>query len=271
MSRDLNINLDAGPDPNTPYIEQELSTPIYTGAQRSRLNFIIKILSWQSRHKVSDIAMDDLLKLVRDDIVPKGKDNKGVDIINNIPKTRAEARKVIRDVGFDYVVIDACPCDEFIYYGEREQQLQKCPREGCGLSRYRTDLKATKVPRKKFHYFPITPRLLAFFRSPNYAPLMQWAGSHRSEGDWIRYPQDGMAWKRLETLCPFIKQDPRNVVLGIATDGFNPFGHNSASHSTWPLLLVIYNLPPELAIKAQNILLALIIPGKSSYVCFSYI
>lgn len=115
MSRGLNIDLERGPDPDAPYIEQQAATPIYTGAQCSRLNFIIKILSWQARHKVSDVAVDDLLKIIREDVVPKGQDNRGRGIKNNIPATRGEARKVIRDVGYDYVVINACPCDEFIY------------------------------------------------------------------------------------------------------------------------------------------------------------
>lgn len=89
--------------------------------------------------------MDDLLKVIREDVVPKGKDNRGHDIENNIPTTRAEARKVIRDVGFDYVVIDACPCDQFIYHGEGRQNLTQCPREQCGLSRYWPDTQADNV------------------------------------------------------------------------------------------------------------------------------
>jgi hypothetical protein len=66
----------------------------------------------------------------------------------------------------------------------------------------------------------------------------------------------------LEELYPFLKQDCRNVVFGLATDGFNPFGHNSASHSTWPVVLILYNMPPEMAIKSQNLMLSMIVPGK---------
>lgn len=245
-------------------MEQQASTPIYTGSKRSRLVFIIKLLSWQARHKVSDIAMDDILKTIREDVVPKGRDSRGNVIENNIPVSRAEARKVIREVGFDYEIIDACPCDNFLYYGVANAALTQCPKEDCKLSRYRTDLKTKNVPRKKMHYFPITPRLLGLFRSPKYSRLMQWAGNNRSDNEWLRYPQDGLAWKRLEDLCPFLKEDFRNVVVGLATDGFNPFGNNSASHSTWPIALILYNLPPEMAIKAQHLLLTVLIPGKQS-------
>jgi hypothetical protein len=78
---------------------------------------------------------------------------------------------------------------------------------------------------------------------------------------------------QLKYLCPFLRQDFRNVVFGLATDGFNPFGSNSASHSTWPVILVIYNFPPDMAIKAQNLMLSMIIPGmlckcfQDSYYC----
>jgi hypothetical protein len=261
----MDIDLERGPRADAPYLEQQASTAIYTGVfleKKSRLNIIIKYLCWQARHKISDTAMDELFKLLHDDIVPKGKDSKDKVIQNNMPTSRAEARRVIREVGFDYVIIDACPCDETLYYGPRNGHLQSCPNEKCGLSRYRTDRKSLKVPRKKMHYFPIAPRLQALFRSPKYSKLMQWAGNNRSSDGWLRYPQDGTTWKRLEDLCPFLREDFRNVVFGLATNGFNPFGNNSASHSTWPVILVIYNLPPELAIKAQHLLLSMIIPGE---------
>lgn len=261
MAGSFDIDIERGPLPDASFIEQQASTAVYTGAKQSRLTMIIKFLSWQARHKVSDVAMDDLFRIINEDIIPKGVDAKGRNIENHMPSARSEARIVIRDVGFDYITIDACPCDEFLYHGPEKSKLTECPREQCKLSRYRTDMKTHKIPRKKMHYFPITPRLLALFRSPKYSRLMQWAGSHRSEDGWLRYPQDSSAWKRLEALCPFLLRDPRNVVFGLATDGFNPYGHNSASHSTWPFMLVLYNLPPELAIKAQNILLTIIIPG----------
>jgi len=31
--------------------------------------------------------------------------------------------------------------------------------------------------------------------------------------------------------------------LGLIADGFNPFRSMSTSHSTWPVMLVPYNLP----------------------------
>jgi GTP cyclohydrolase FolE2 len=118
----IDVDLHRGPRAEAPYIEQQASILIYTGefqSTPSRLNIIIKYLSWQARHKVSDVAIDELFQSLREDIVPTGKDVKGNDIVNNMPSSRSEARKVIKEVGFDYVVIDACPCDQTLYYGDR--------------------------------------------------------------------------------------------------------------------------------------------------------
>ncbi|KAH7867092.1 hypothetical protein Vadar_028768 [Vaccinium darrowii] len=55
--------------------------------------------------------------------------------------------------------------------------------------------------------------------------------------------------------------NPRNLRLGLATDGFNPFSNLSSTYSCWPVMLVTYNLPPWLWMKRENVLLALLIPG----------
>ncbi|KAG0567767.1 hypothetical protein KC19_7G158900 [Ceratodon purpureus] len=105
----LDINLERGSNPNSTYKEQQVSIPIYTGSNCSKLDFTNEMLSWQVRHKITDIAMDELFKLVRD-IVPQGRNAKGNLIENNIPVNRAEARsevifaelrKLLREIGVD--------------------------------------------------------------------------------------------------------------------------------------------------------------------------
>jgi hypothetical protein len=56
--------------------------------------------------------------------------------------------------------------------------------------------------------------------------------------------------------------DPRNIKFGLATDGFNPFSDKTCIWSTWPVMLLVYNLPPLMATKWSFMLLALLIPGK---------
>src|SRR4051794_39556983 len=55
--------------------------------------------------------------------------------------------------------------------------------------------------------------------------------------------------------------DARNLRFGLSIDGFNPFGEQSCSHSTWPVTLCIYNLPPWLCMKRKFIMMPVLIQG----------
>lgn len=55
--------------------------------------------------------------------------------------------------------------------------------------------------------------------------------------------------------------DIRNVRLGLASDGFNPFGLMSTNYSVWPVVLIPYNMPPWMCMKTPNFIISLIIPG----------
>jgi hypothetical protein len=50
----------------------------------------------------------------------------------------------------------------------------------------------------------------------------------------------------------------------LSSDGFNPFRTMSISHSTWPVVLVNYNLPPWMSMKPEYFMLSLLIPGPES-------
>ncbi|GKC36549.1 transposon protein, CACTA, En/Spm sub-class, partial [Tanacetum coccineum] len=55
---------------------------------------------------------------------------------------------------------------------------------------------------------------------------MRWHKEKRVRNDNIaRHPADTEAWKHLDKIDPPFARDPRNIRLGLATDGFNPFGN----------------------------------------------
>lgn len=60
---------------------------------------------------------------------------------------------------------------------------------------------------------------------------------------------------------PDFAAEPRNLRLGLASDGFNPFAQQSTKYSIWPVMLVNYNVPPWQSIKNGHIFLTMIIPG----------
>jgi hypothetical protein len=79
----------------------------------------------------------------------------------------------------------------------------------------------------------------------------------------LRHPTDGDAWKKFDMKHPEFATDPRNLMLGLATDGFNPFGSMSNLYSMWPVLVTPYNLPPWACTEQSNCILSLVIPGPT--------
>ncbi|KAI5311777.1 hypothetical protein L3X38_040950 [Prunus dulcis] len=57
--------------------------------------------------------------------------------------------------------------------------------------------------------------------STHTATDMRWHKEKRVDDDVMRHPADGEAWKEFDRTFPEFAADPRNVRLGLATDGFN--------------------------------------------------
>jgi hypothetical protein len=79
--------------------------------------------------------------------------------------------------------------------------------------------------------------------------------------DKLRHPADGRQWRKIEREFLRFAGDARNLWFGLSTDGMNPFGEQSCSHSTWPVTLCIYNLPPWLCMKRKLIMMPVLIQG----------
>ncbi|XP_060673255.1 uncharacterized protein LOC132803758 [Ziziphus jujuba] len=94
---------------------------------------------------------------------------------------------------------------------------------------------------------------------------MRWHKEKRPNTNGVlRHPADGEAWKHFDEQYPIFAMDPRNVRLGAATDGFNPFSNMSTSYSMWPVMLVPYNLPPWKCMKETFSMMSLLIPGPTA-------
>jgi hypothetical protein len=71
-----------------------------------------------------------------------------------------------------------------------------------------------------------------------------------------------MSWKQINDKWPNFSNDSRNVRLGLALDQVNPFGDLSSCNSTWPMIILNYNLLLWLIIKRHFMMLALLILSK---------
>ena len=91
--------------------------------------------------------------------------------------------------------------------------------------------------------------------------LQQHKEEHKEDG-MICHPTDSIQWRNIDSRDPEFANDPRNIRLCMSTDGMNQF-INNITHSTWPILLTIFNLPPWLCNKRKYIMLSGLIPGPN--------
>jgi hypothetical protein len=132
------------------------------------------------------------------------------------------------------------------------ENLDACP--VCHASRYKirrddpSDVEGErpkkKIPAKVMWYAPIIPRLKRLFRNRDHAKLLRWYKEDCNVDNMLRHPADGSQWRAINREFPEFASDARNLRFALSTDGLNPFGEQSSSHSTWPITLCIYNLPP---------------------------
>nr|KYP43362.1 hypothetical protein KK1_035209 [Cajanus cajan] len=70
---------------------------------------------------------------------------------------------------------------------------------------------------------------------------------------------DSPQWKRIDETFPEFGAESRNLRIGLATNGMNPYGNLCSKHGSWPVLLFIYNLPHWLCMKRKYIMLSIMI------------
>ena len=95
------------------------------------------------------------------------------------------------------------------------------------------------------------------------SPTKWHANGHMNDG-LLGYFADFEAWKSFDSKYIEFSSEPRNVRLGLATDGFNPYGIMSSTYSTWPVILIPYNLPPWMCMKRSSFMLSLLISSPTS-------
>lgn len=93
---------------------------------------------------------------------------------------------------------------------------------------------------------------------------MRWHKERDHKEGVLEHLADGENWKELDKQYPLFAKGARNVRLGLATDGFNPYGNLSNSYSIWSVMLVPYNLPSWRDMRKEFFMLSLLIPGPNS-------
>ncbi|KAL4033416.1 hypothetical protein IC575_006503 [Cucumis melo] len=170
--------------------------------------------------------------------------------------------KTLTALGLSYQQIDACPNDCCLYRKDLAD-ISRCPK--CNISRWKTSKNSNEeikgVAAKQLWYFPIVPRFLRMFKNSEYAKHLCWHANDKKVDGVLRHPADTPSWRLVDHLWPDFGFEPRNLRLGLSTDGINPYGDLSTKYSCWPVIATIYNLPPWLCMRRKYLMLTMLISG----------
>lgn len=179
---------------------------------------------------------------------------------NNLPSSYEAALRIIQPYLVQPMVYDACPNDCIIFRKEYESLLV-CPK--CGGRRYGND--RSHIPVRWYTYLPLKPRLARLFGNTNMAQVLQsHATIENSDTHSFFDLHESCGWKSAYSTDGVFKGDPRGISLALCTDGVNPFTHNKVTHSMWPIMLTLLNLPRNMRNRFSSILLVGIVPSNGS-------
>ena len=242
---------------------EEAKKELYPGCEVTKVSFIVMLFQIKCMHGISNSGLEHILRLFLL-VLPDG---------HCIPTSLEKVRKVVRDLGLDYQKIHACVNDCVLFRGDYAEK-DNCPT--CGESRWK-EIGGTEkddpvvagggkklFPRKILRYFPLIPRLQRLYMRASTSSSMRWHKEERVHDGKMRHPADSLAWQHVDDEYKNFASDPRNVRLGLAADGFNPFGMLNVSYTTWPVILIPYNLPPWLCLKQPYWMMSMLIPGPKS-------
>jgi hypothetical protein len=194
-------------------------------------------------------------------------------------------KKIICPLGLEVQKIQACKNSCVLFCGNYAD-LDKCPK--CGYDRYMRqkdggDLnnlddenepdeirgKKKKVnkgaPVRVAWYFCIIPQLIRCFATRKEAQPLRWHDEGRKELIYKKdgkfgHPVNAAQCGNINTHFPWF-DDTRSIRFAMSTDGMNPFGNQSSTHSTCPVVLSLYNLPPWLCKKQKYMMLTILVSG----------
>jgi hypothetical protein len=203
-------------------------------------------------HSVSNAYMNELLKYLSAFLLPPG---------NRLPRSHNKAKNMVKKLGLNYNIIPCC-LNGCVLFRKALEHVGLCPE--CGASKFIPG--SNCIPARVIRHFPLIPRLLRMYRSTAISKLLRFHTDFpNADRDVMKSLADSPAWEFVNThVDPSFALETRNLRFGFALDGVNPFKHNNTQHSTWPVLMLIYNLPPFLVTKKFFIQLSILISGKDA-------
>jgi hypothetical protein len=185
---------------------------------------------------VSNAFTNELLQFLAADLLPQS---------NCLPWSTYEIKRMVIRMGLEHRAIHCCREGYILFEGEENEHLRECPQ--CHKPRYIEG--SNEVLVKVLRYFPIIPHLSQLYKCPQIVEFPKWHKDNHSMDRKMRSICDLKQWAAMDDIDPTFKENDTNFFMGLVTDDIDPYSNQSSTHSMWPVLLVIYNLPPLATIK----------------------
>ncbi|KAL0394830.1 UNVERIFIED_CONTAM: hypothetical protein Slati_4449200 [Sesamum latifolium] len=151
-------------------------------------------------------------------------------------------------------------------YWKDDVDLECC--KFCGDARYKPtrgqDPRWKKSTDAVLRYLLLTPPLQRLYSSRATAEHMMWHATHQTEEGSMCHPSYAKAWKHFDKRYPDFAEEPRNVGLGLCTEGFALHSQYGRTYSCWHVIITPYNLSPGMCMSSEYIFFMMVIPGLSN-------
>ncbi|XP_076912650.1 uncharacterized protein LOC143571021 [Bidens hawaiensis] len=228
---------------NLQHLFEDAEKPLYPGSNFKKLDTVLNLLNLKLKNGWSDKSFTELLVFWHDRL-PRD---------NELPISTYQAKKLMCPMGLEVERIHACPNNCILYRNQYKQINDSGDVDD--------EMTKKQPPAKVLWNLPVIPRLKRLFSNEKEAKLLRWHSEERVIDGKLRHVADSPQWQTIDNKYREFGKEARNIRFGLSSDGISPFGTMSGRHSTWPVLLCIYNLPPWLCMKRKYIMMSLLIQG----------
>lgn len=160
--------------------------------------------------------------------------------------------------------IDCCRNSCLAYTGDYKDEEQ-CP--VCSEARFKTN---TQQPRRTFCYIPFIPRLQNFFANPKTVQELLYRHNYRPSKITISDVFDAEHYRELrkkrvtvdgEELPHMYFSGKHDIAFSVCLDGYLLYKRRRGGPSATPIVIQIYNLPPEVRTLIARSMSLGMIPG----------
>ena len=228
---------------------QYLNRPLFVGsgnAVREAIHDYVKIFT---EKMISKAALNSILQTAKAQLpVP-----------NLLPPSYSKICGLLDEELLKLEKIHVC-INDCVLFCDQCSRLDKCPI--CDEQRFKdTDILGRRYPRRVYSYLSIRQSLESLFGCTNIAQVMQSKGGAVLDvpivlDDIINSPK-WLDWMSGEEDATYTK-----IVLGINTDGVNPYSSQNIQYSMWPIIISIMNLPKQHRTKDYALILTGVVPSR---------